>query len=205
VDARDRERPIALSGPVWGGDWGERARVPFNSSEISFYSRRAAPEISNPFSAESAMRRAATLLVISRAAVQRGHAAEFGSIDDRSYLLSASDVEQRGERGRPRDGTLRRDGRRRDSPGGPSHHRTSLEGARLLLRALGRSAGPGLVRLRARHRRARHGRRRRRRVRDRRSGPPPRRRRGALHPSARSHTVRNLGRCESRWLYGYRR
>lgn len=63
VRARRDGRPIALSGRVSGGDWGERARGPFNSAEISFYSRRAAPEISNPFSAESATWRAATLLV----------------------------------------------------------------------------------------------------------------------------------------------
>jgi hypothetical protein len=76
--------------PVSGGDWGERARVPFNAPENSFYSRREAAEISSPFSAESAARRAAMLLVNLARRCSAGCAAELGSIDDRFSRLAAS-------------------------------------------------------------------------------------------------------------------
>src|SRR5690606_22984780 len=39
VGARDRARPIALSGPVLGGDWGERGRGPFNRNRDPFYTQ----------------------------------------------------------------------------------------------------------------------------------------------------------------------
>lgn len=88
--ARASGCPIALSGPVWGGDWGERARVPFNASENLFYSRREAPEISNPFSAQSTARRTATLLVIlPRRCSTRARGGV--RIDRRSFLTFSPD------------------------------------------------------------------------------------------------------------------
>lgn len=125
VDARAGGRRIALSGPVLGGDWGERARVPFNASEISFYSRREAAEISNPFSAERAAPRAATLLVnLARRCSTRARGRV--RIDRRSFLpLSGAGVEHGGERadrltpsadrGRPRAATPRQVRARRSS------------------------------------------------------------------------------------------
>lgn len=61
VGARDRARPIALSGPVLGGDWGERGRGPFNRNRDPFYRPR---KHANPSPPESAPRRRAWLLMI---------------------------------------------------------------------------------------------------------------------------------------------
>ncbi len=59
VDARVGGRPIALSGPVLGGDWGERGRGAFNRNGDPFYRRR---ENTNTSPSESAARRRALLL-----------------------------------------------------------------------------------------------------------------------------------------------
>ena len=108
-DARDRDRDLrarsgesaraignarSLSPGPFGAETGERepgSRLPHRRFR---FTAGEAPEISNPFSAESAARRAATLLVNLAGGCSTGRAAEFGSIDDRSYLLSRPDVEQ---------------------------------------------------------------------------------------------------------------
>ncbi|HEX5074809.1 MAG TPA: hypothetical protein VFW03_16445 [Gemmatimonadaceae bacterium] len=64
--------------------------VPFNAPEILFYSQREAAEISNPFSAESAERRAASSLVNLRALCSTEREIEVQTIGDRFFGLAAT-------------------------------------------------------------------------------------------------------------------